>query len=835
MPITFAARGPIAIGSVAASWQTLKIGGGGFSTGIVSHAASGKLAIRIDVYGAYGLNAGGTTWKQLATATSMPSDYQSIVPYAGGGVYDVAFDPTDASGNTIYMYYCPYLGGGPALSTLLKSTDGGNSFARTGFPLNSQNANTSGSDREISGSIGVDPANGNVVYVGVQSALYQSLNGGTSFSTVGTVPAANVSHGICGIAFDTTSGTTTLSGQTVTTRMIVASSGNGVYATADGGATFALITSSPTNVGRAVLGPEGNYYACPQSAGSLTRITPGNTVSTITASDGLWAIAVDPYVTGHAFGSDVGGYLETFNTSVATGTPTPSTNSTVAYTANDCGWLSLVGSIAQTASNMIWNMIWDPLLTTSASSMTIGNATFNPTIGTNQNVAVNDVLRFTNTGTPTNYMLGKVSAYNPASGAITIVVGSVTSGGYLGAATGGSGTLSAWTVTKERIWLATGMGVFYIDTPPSGSTTYHMVSVSAGIESLVSYGSIFAPGGPVGLYVQDTAQFFPIASDPRLRTGAPGKGPISTTGTTIEGARCDVAANDSTYWVASDSLIFVGSGPISSGFSTNSGVVGDTTNGNTTSFQSWPTIAPVHGYIKCASSTNTVIAAFNGAVRYTTDGGNTWGTPAGSPATVPGNWNFVTAECLAKDWVNIGTFYVTDGAHVFRSTDGGANWTQRSAVTSTSFLLQLKSVPGQGGHLFFTAGSRQDGQNTSSFAALKAYHPVNSSFLLFSNDGGGTFNTIPNTKEVISVTTSAADGGNYPCVAFIGWLSGVYGIWESKNFDPSNVAAATWTNIAPPLWLDVPTSIDGSPNTAHLYIVSFYGSSFEVYGGSKWP
>jgi len=55
-------------------WRQVKIGGGGFVTGIVSHpGVPGLYYCRTDVGGAYRRLPGSTAWEQIVTSASMPA------------------------------------------------------------------------------------------------------------------------------------------------------------------------------------------------------------------------------------------------------------------------------------------------------------------------------------------------------------------------------------------------------------------------------------------------------------------------------------------------------------------------------------------------------------------------------------------------------------------------------------------------------------------------------------------------------------------------------------------------------------------------------------------
>jgi len=74
---------------------------------------------------------------------------------------------------------------------------------------------------------------------------------------------------------------------------------------------------------------------------------------------------------------------------------------------------------------------------TSTTSITIATGSISFTASLNSMLAVGQAVTMASTASPTNFMTGQITAYNPTSGAMTI---NVTS-------TGGSGTFAAWTIS----------------------------------------------------------------------------------------------------------------------------------------------------------------------------------------------------------------------------------------------------------------------------------------------------------------------------------------------------------------------------------------------------
>ncbi len=73
---------------------------------------------------------------------------------------------------------------------------------------------------------------------------------------------------------------------------------------------------------------------------------------------------------------------------------------------------------------------------TSTTSLAIGTGSKSLTVQADKAFYIGQFVQIANTGTPANYMFGQVTAYNSASGALTVNVSSV----------GGSGTFATWVI-----------------------------------------------------------------------------------------------------------------------------------------------------------------------------------------------------------------------------------------------------------------------------------------------------------------------------------------------------------------------------------------------------
>lgn len=174
-------------------------------------------------------------------------------------------------------------------------------------------------------------------------------------------------------------------------------------------------------------------------------------------------------------------------------------------------------------------------------------------------------------------------------------------------------------------------------------------------------------------------------------------------------------------------------------------------------------------------------------------------------------YNFISGlyqmtSCGTLTLVNSGNNY-TNGANGFGAVSG--------------FNTHLKAVPGQAGHIFWSAGSQSGHPGTNR--------------LYRSCDGGTDMQIVTGIFEPISMGFGApTPGNNYPATYVIGWYSSVntqstavYGIWRGDN-DPNNgvnglctLTGMNWTQIAtatsgtiggyPQGWMSGPTDISGDP------------------------
>ncbi len=174
------------IGTQAASdvasqmeWGTLRIGGGGFVSGIVT--GKDVMYARTDVGGAYKYNYETESWEQLLGFIN-DSDRGLL------SVDAMAIDPTDD--DTVYFLCgCAYFSA--EKTVIFKTTDGGKTVKEIDV-TDLIKVMGNGDGRQCGESIAVDPDNPNVIYAGgdvtsndkSESALIKSTDGGETWKPV---------------------------------------------------------------------------------------------------------------------------------------------------------------------------------------------------------------------------------------------------------------------------------------------------------------------------------------------------------------------------------------------------------------------------------------------------------------------------------------------------------------------------------------------------------------------------------------------------------------------------------------------------------------------------
>jgi xyloglucan-specific exo-beta-1,4-glucanase len=214
------------------NWNNVKMGGGGFVTGIITCPQEKNLMYaRTDVGGAYRWMEATKSWKPL-------TDWASSAEWTFMGIESIAIDPS--APNKVYMSAGLYTN---TPSSILRSSDYGATFTRSdvSFQINGNGMGRGNGER-----LAVDPNNGQILFCGSRAAgLWKSTNGGVAWAKVTSFPVTTTTNGngICFVVFDETSGNGTTSQKIYVG--ISRTGADNVYVTTNGGTTWTAITNQP--------------------------------------------------------------------------------------------------------------------------------------------------------------------------------------------------------------------------------------------------------------------------------------------------------------------------------------------------------------------------------------------------------------------------------------------------------------------------------------------------------------------------------------------------------------------------------------------------------------
>ena len=598
-------------------------------------------------------------------------------------------------------------------------------WTRTAFPAIAANPNSS--ESSWGHYIAVDPANADIVFAGTPSnGVYFTADGGASWSRIpsAAIPPAAKAEGQGGgdvIAFDPTSAV--VGG--VTQGVYASSYGAGVFHTTDGGKTWAAVPSSPTTMRRMIVDRAGVVWLVDNAEGALYRFASGAWTRT-DAGSGLNAVAVNPGDAKAVYAIQNGGLV----------------------LSSDGGrrWTGPT-RFSRAAADVPW------LQTTNENYMTAADIAFDPS-------------------------------------------------------------------QPNVLYFAEGVGVWWTN-PPMHDRPVVWTSQNAGIEQLVVNQIVSPWGGRGGAVaaVWDRCVF---------DLSEPNRYPISA-GTTNAYRR--IPSGWSVDWASSDPSTIVA---MCHGVDNPTDTSGYSSDGGATwrLFDAVPnedSAGIFGGCIAASSATNFLWISSNGGGQfYTQDGGRTWTLVRGGIGGQSTGWPtdyYLNDQVCAADRVSQQTFYVynfrtdTGGDAIFASSDGGVSWRRqcdRCAGGHSSFTGPLgvanllRAEPDRAGALFFTAG-RTGGP-----------HPYPSLFYR-SADGGMTWSAVADVREVWAFGFGAPrpHGSGVPAVFIVGWVRGQFGVWRSDD------DCATWSRISdgyPNGSFDQINTIDGDPRIWGKVYIGFQGS-----------
>jgi len=289
------------------TWKRLRLGAGGYVTGI-NIARDGTKVVRTDTFGAYIWDEAGTIWRELLTRKTLPAGDVPFPAYTGDqsgggksdgpGCWEVGVATNDSS--IIYAVWNAYC---------YRSADQGKTFTKTALPRINARANdqnfAGGIERVMGPKLAIDPTNPNNVWISgdMGDSLWFTSDGGASWAQTTQVPAANdgtssqTNLGPCLIAFDPSS--PVVGGRTQ--GIYVASYGNGLFHSRDGGATFQQVPGAPTVFRRLTCDQLGRVWLCDANAsgGGIRRYAKGAWSSYGPNNVRLVDVSVDPADPAH--------------------------------------------------------------------------------------------------------------------------------------------------------------------------------------------------------------------------------------------------------------------------------------------------------------------------------------------------------------------------------------------------------------------------------------------------------------------------------------------------------------------------------------------------------
>ena len=750
------------------AWKPVRIGAGGFVTGFVTHPLDANVRYcRTDVGNAYRWDAAQSLWLPMKVYNVDGSGVPAFAASAPspGGVNSIAVDPSNT--NIVFMAFPTYhsndVGGGTNVN-IYKSVDGGKNFTAANLNLS---GDPNGRWRTYGERLMVDPNNGSIVYYGSDSnGLYRSADGGATFAavTASGTPATNAN--VIGVRFYKGGGVSSVSVQSVSS-VVYALVGNGdVYRSADGGQTWTNITNGTTAAtGKGISGAVG-VSAVDQLNGTLYVGQNG--------SSNLWK-----------YGS-VGGWttIANVNAQPVNGIAIDPTNSNRIFVAGSGSSLSRT-----TDGGLHW---------TKFSGLNFDNTL-----------------------------------------------------GWLPQTTGANTSRSEaglYFDKNETLWLPQGNEGVLRYTPTAGNTetSAKFTIDSAGIEEFVTHDVIIPKGGgdkaiiavedATGLVITDPDTF--TAKQIRLQTQL-----ISN------GNGVAAVPNDSSgLFVSTSDINYTGypnPGQNFSGSSFNGGATWNrfgsiptyvNSNGQTQFMQTGSIAASVRGGWGAGSDHLVSLPNYSFAPQYSKDGGATWQQTASFPLTSDGHtldnskgfqgyWNLsLKQRMLYADPFVPDKFYLkfnSAPSGLYVSTDGGVNWSVYSqngvpvsGLPNYVYHGQLAVNYNLQDDLWFAYGWEGN-------AGPGLYHHA---------PGSATFARFSAIKFAITLALGAGRGlpGDASYTAyFYGKLTTdpAWGIFRSTD------AGATWQRIAyyPTGIYDQPTCMAASWDTFGLVYVGFGGNSF-VYG-----
>lgn len=288
---------------ISPGWHTLKVGGGGETTG-GDFQADGTKVVRTNTGNAYWWN--GTIWTPLLSTVSMPGASWSP-GNSQAGVQEIVIAPSATTNFFLHFE-----------GQLLYSTNRGVGWTlATGFPNDGDNSN--GGPGGSSGSMGpwmaVDPQNALIVWAGSSlsgstGGLYSSTDGGHTYThlSIAQVPAVPSGGDFVSVQYDLTSSVVGGKQQGI----FACTYGTGCFHSTNGGTSFtSIVSGGPTDCLHSHVDGNGNLWCASYSSGiwRYKGTTWLNTIPDPGGATGYWSVAEDPLTPANVYAVPLSGQV----------------------------------------------------------------------------------------------------------------------------------------------------------------------------------------------------------------------------------------------------------------------------------------------------------------------------------------------------------------------------------------------------------------------------------------------------------------------------------------------------------------------------------------------
>ena len=288
--------------SAAYAWRSVPIKGGGFVSGIITHPTQQNLIYaRTDVGGVFRWNEATNVWIPI-------TDWIGRNNSQFMGVESVAIDPSDPS--RLYVAVGQYTQSWANTAAVLRSSDQGGHWQTTNLPFKlGGNEDGRGNGERLV----VDPNSNNILYLATRNTgLWKSIDFGATWNQVGSFPVASTANGVGLVFVQFLKSSGSAGNPTQTIFVGVSQSGNNLYSSTNGGATWNVVAGRPTSLmpHHAALEANGAMYLTfgdgpgPNgvNSGAVWRYNTGdsswNNITPPTGQGGFAGVSIDPQHSG---------------------------------------------------------------------------------------------------------------------------------------------------------------------------------------------------------------------------------------------------------------------------------------------------------------------------------------------------------------------------------------------------------------------------------------------------------------------------------------------------------------------------------------------------------